>query len=352
MHRRLLLTIVMSIPLLLALACSDDDGSPDGSGAAQAPASTDTARDGQGTLIPIDPTKPSAAAEDTPTGMRPTSTPAPDCPQAIQTGLTLNTTVVDGLERRYRLYVPASYDASAPVPLLLNFHGLGSNALEQELYSGFTQLAEREGFVLVSPDGTGLIQEWHVLATWLPGYVDDIDFVDALIDEVTKSVCIDEERIYAAGLSNGGAIASLLGCNLDRIAAIATVAGAPFSSRRCEPDRPVPVIAFHGTYDGVVPFNLGEYLGAYLPLTNVRQDMQSWAENNGCNTAPQIERIAQDVTLEAYTNCDAGADVRLYVVEGGGHTWPGSDHKLWFLGDTTQSIDASELIWSFFEEER
>ena len=342
MLRTIIGGLVVSTAFLLSVACSGEGGDPE----------TTPAANGGATIIPIEVATPTATAAEP--AQPPTATLSPACPQPGDTGLSSESSsksvMVDGIQRTYRLYVPTSYDATEPVPLVLNFHGLGSNALEQELYSGFTGLSEREGFILVSPNGTGFIQEWHVLATWLPGYVDDLRFVDTLIDEMVDSLCIDEERIYAAGISNGGAMASLAGCNLDRIAAVATVAGAPYSQRRCEAGRPLPIIAFHGTYDGIVPFNLGEFLGDYLPLTNVREDMQTWSSHNGCDTTAKSEQIATDIVLEAYANCDAGADVRLYVIDGGGHTWPGAELNLWYLGRTTQSIDASELIWSFFEE--
>ena len=271
------------------------------------------------------------------------------CPTGAKPGLAIETMESGGIQRSYRLYVPASYDASKPLPLLLNFHGLGSTAEQQELYSGFTAVADREGFILVSPDGLGLIHEWHVFGPDEPGYVDDIAFVDALIDRVSSEACVDPQRIYADGISNGGAITSLLGCNLDRIAAIATVAGAPYSQDVCQRDRPVPIIAFHGTDDFLAPFNMGDFLLSVLPIADVRDDMAIWAQNNGCDPTLQSDQIASDVTLESYRGCDENADVQLYVVENGGHTWPGADFDISILGRTTQSIDASELIWSFFK---
>ena len=225
---------------------------------------------------------------------------APACPSGAPAGLSIETMASGGGERSYRLYVPASYDASAPLPLLLNFHGFGSSAAEQERYSGFIDVAEANGFVLVTPDGTNNPQRWYIYGRLEPGYVDDFAFVDALIDEVSASVCIDQSRIYAAGISNGGAMSSLLGCNVERIAAVAPVAGAPFSDASCAGDGSVPVIAFHGTADDVVPFDGGAGGRLGLPITPVRENMRDWAAHNGCDLTLQSERIAPDVVLERY----------------------------------------------------
>jgi polyhydroxybutyrate depolymerase len=273
---------------------------------------------------------------------------AATCPAGASTGLSVQTMTSGGVQRSYRLYLPTSYDASTPLPLVLNFHGFSSNAWQQERYSGFIDIAEREGFVLVTPDGTSTPRRWYIYGKWERGYVDDFAFTEDLIDEVSASICIDQARVYATGISNGAAMSSLLGCKSDRIAAIGPVAGSPYSALLCRNAGPVPVIAFHGTDDALVPFDGGNGGRLGLPVTPVRENMLGWAEHNGCDLTLQTERIASDVVLERYTNCDEGADVLLYVIEGGGHTWPGARDVPW-LGNTTHSISASELIWSFFE---
>jgi polyhydroxybutyrate depolymerase len=272
---------------------------------------------------------------------------AASCPTGSSTGLSVQTMTSGGVQRSYRLYVPTSYDASTPLPLVLNFHGFSSNAWQQERYSGFIDIAEREGFVLVTPDGTSTPRRWHIYGKWERGYVDDFAFTEDLIDEVSAGVCIDQARVYATGISNGAAMSSLLGCKSDRIAAIGPVAGSPYSALLCRNAGPVPVIAFHGTDDELVPCDGGNGGRRGLPGTPVRENMLGWAEHSGCDVTLQTERIASDVLLERYTICDEGADVLLYVIEGGGHTWPGARVVPW-LGYTTLLISSSELIWSFF----
>ncbi|HEU0075813.1 MAG TPA: PHB depolymerase family esterase [Dehalococcoidia bacterium] len=278
--------------------------------------------------------------------------PAASCDAAAATGPSIETLESGGTQRSYRLFVPSSYDASTPMPLVLNFHGFGSNALEQERYSDFPALAEREGFIVATPDGTNSPQRWYIYGQLEPGYVDDFGFTGELIDAISARYCIDSSRVYATGISNGGGITSLLGCRLnDRIAAIAPVAGSPYSPPACSGAGPMPVVAFHGTDDALVPFEGGPGGRLGLPINPVRDNMRGWAEHNGCDLTLQTRRIAGDVVLESYGGCNGGANVQLYVIEGGGHTWPGASRDLAALGSTTHSVSATELAWRFFAEQ-
>jgi len=274
-----------------------------------------------------------------------------NCSALGEPGLHIETLNAGGVDRTYRLYVPASYDASTAMPLVLNFHGFASNALEQERYTDFPSLAEREGFIVATPEGTNDPQRWYIYGQAEAGYVDDFAFVDQLIDAISARYCIDPSRIYATGISNGGGMSSLLGCELNhRIAAIAPVAGSPYSELLCRDAGPMPVVAFHGTDDELVPFEGGPGGRLGLPVTGVRGNMRDWAEHNGCNLTLQTERIAEDVVLESYGGCADGAGVHLYVIEGGGHTWPGASRDIALLGETTQSISATEVAWRFFSD--
>jgi polyhydroxybutyrate depolymerase len=285
-----------------------------------------------------------------PHGIPPVAAGPNGCGVARQNGATVVESITsDGVERSYRLYIPESYNPSKPAPLVLNFHGYGSNAIEQESYSGFKAVADQAGFVLVTPEATSDPQEWFLYGPIEPDYVDDFAFIDRLIDYLEATLCIDASRVYATGISNGGGMTSLVGCRLNqRIAAIAPIAGSPYSDSDCNGQGPMPVISFHGTDDPLVPFEGAEPSPLNLFAVPVRQNMQEWAQHNGCDMTLHSQRIAEDVVLESYTNCDAGADVELYVIEGGGHTWPGAASDSPGLGVTTHSISASQLIWAFF----
>ncbi len=282
----------------------------------------------------------------------PTNAPVPleasssGCGKTFAKGETLGTLTSSGVQRTYRLYVPASYSPSQPTALVLNFHGFGSTAKEQEAYSKMPQQADKSGFITVAPDG--LDHRWFIYSKLEPGYVDDFAFVSSLIDDLSSKLCIDSKRVFSTGISNGAAFSAQAACKLnDRIAAISTVAAEGYNAVYCSGKQPVPILAFHGTADKLVPFDGGPSgrLGLTSPPT--RTNMANWAKFNGCNMTLATQQIASDVSLESYSQCRNNADTQLYVIDGGGHTWPGAINVL-ALGPTTHSIDATALMAAFF----
>ena len=222
-----------------------------------------------------------------------------------------------GKTRQYRLHLSAAYSASSPAAIVLNFHGLGGSALEQETYSGLVPVSDREGFLLVSPEGAG--RSWSYPVP-LNG-VDDVQMTRDVLDQVQSQLCVDTKRIYSTGMSNGAFMTSKLACDLsDRLAAAAPVSGVSFPVTPCK--QPIPVLAFHGTADRTVPFAAALVFNI-LPYEGARAAVASWAAFNGCPTAITTEAISDHVTREAASGC-ATNDTQLVVVEGGGHTWPGS----------------------------
>lgn len=255
----------------------------------------------------------------------------------------------DSLMRSFRVHVPASYDPKARTPLVLNLHGYGSNARDQEAYSEMISKANATGFITAAPEGSNDPQRWHIYGSNEAGYVDDVSFVAALLDHIEASYCIDPERIYVAGMSNGGAMSIRLACDLsDRIAAVAAVAGV-YTPLVCDGERKVPLIAFHGTGDELVPFDAGRAGRYSLASRGVRTAVGEWADRNGCTRESMPERIEPDVLVERFPDCQDDADVVLYVIEDGGHTWPGSRISVERFGKTTRTISATDLIWEFFE---
>jgi poly(3-hydroxybutyrate) depolymerase len=194
------------------------------------------------------------------------------------------------------------------VPLVLNLHGLGSNATQQMLISGMSQKASAEGFVIVAPNASG--------AGWsLSG---DVAYIRDLLDAVESELCIDSARVYSTGLSMGAMMSSSLACNLsERIAAIAPVSGALFPGGCGDP---VPVIAFHATADSIVSFSSAETA------------MAGWSSHNGCTSS--VEEPVGAYVHRIYQGCDVATE--FYIIEGGNHFWPG--------GSTT-----TNLLWDFFE---
>jgi polyhydroxybutyrate depolymerase len=267
------------------------------------------------------------------------------CGVARAAGTTEATLKFGGLDRTYRLTVPRQVDGTTPLPLVLNFHGLGGNALQIERYTRIVEYADRYGFIAATVDGTGEPRQWTLVRN---GAVDDAGFVRELIDVLSGELCIDPQRIYAMGISDGAFFTSTLACDLnDRLAAVAVVAGEPFVAPRCAGKAPMPVLAFHGTGDTIVPFEGGFGSLNGVRFRGARDNVKDWSRYNGCAPELQSQRIAPDVLLESYEGCRSGADVQLYVIEDGGHTWPGAS-EVRPNGSTTQSIDATELMLQFF----
>ncbi len=166
------------------------------------------------------------------------------------------------------------------------------------------------------------------------------------MDGVESSLCVDTTRVYATGISSGAAMSVSLACNMpDRITAIGPVSGLYYFDA-CTKQRPIPIIEFHGDADSVVPFHGGRVGG--LPSPDVPQAMAAWAKGDGCDPTPKTEQVTAHVQLQAYSACDDGVAAQLYVVQGGGHTWPGARATVAFLGPTTREVSATDLIWNFF----
>ena len=183
----------------------------------------------------------------------------------------------------------------------------------------------------------------------------DVRFISELIDTLMASYNIDPSRVYADGLSNGGGMAFALSCTLsDRIAAVGVVAPAlflPWGS--CTDRRAIPMIAFHGTADRHVPYRGGTSWVAPIVFPNIPAWTRKWAERNRCRPNPVDSAVAADVTRREYTSCADDADVVLYTVLDGGHTWPGGGPlPEWFVGTTSHNIDATGQMWAFYSKHR
>jgi len=285
------------------------------------------------------------------------------CGAGTVAGITTATFEFEGVERVYEQVVPASYDDTSPSPVVLNWHGLGSNGVEQVGFSDYAALAETEGFIVIA--ATGLPDDadrnsWELTAEQFPER-DDLAFANALLDRVIETLCADASRVYTTGMSNGGYFSSVLVCEMsDRIAAAASVAALSHADD-CDPARVVPYIGFHGTNDEVVPFDgSGESSlapGVIVPLFQLKilDEFTEFAVQAGCDADPAVAEFSPEVTSYDFANCADGASMTFYEIEGGGHTWPGSTVSLALsealgLGATTDEINASETSWAFFEQ--
>jgi len=273
-------------------------------------------------------------------------------------------------DRSYIRYVPKGLDEGEPAPLVVDLTAYSPASLE-ESFSGFTRpdsdgtvKADEVGAVVVMPEpvnGRGLLT-WNIDHT--TGWSDDQRFLADLIDDVASATCIDTSRVLAMGFAIGGVMASTVACEQpERIAVVATVSGL-WDPPGCRPSEPVPVLSFHGTGDHFLPFDgavgdrvpklglTGETTAGLVAMASrpgAAKTSAAWAARNGCGPTPAAESVAATVTRRSWSGCDA--DVELYVIDGGSHTWPGSDGMDAYeglLGPVSRAVDANDVIWDFF----
>jgi polyhydroxybutyrate depolymerase len=265
--------------------------------------------------------------------------------------------------RTYLIHIPPRRDPKKPTPAVLAFHGGGSNATQMVRFCGLNETAEKHGFIVVYPNGTGRLK---TALTWNAGNccgyamqheVDDVAFTRALLDDLGKLVTMDARRVYATGMSNGAIMAYRLASELsDRIAAIAPVAG-PMGAEKCSPKRPVSVIHFHGTDDQFAPFQGGKGARSLSQIRffSVEHSIRAWVKANGCKDEPETIRrpdTAGDgttATIKTYTGGKEGSEVKLVIIENMGHTWPGREPPLKILGKSTRNVSANAMMWEFFQ---
>lgn len=280
----------------------------------------------------------------------------------------------DNLERTFRIYIPSVYDKSAQSPLVIALHGRGGKGESMILVTrkGFNKLADKDGFIVVYPDGIEL--------NWNDGRmdevakdrahrenIDDVGFISALIDSMIKDYNIDKKRVYITGISNGAIMSYRLACELsDKIAAIAPVDGniPDMLLNECLPSMPVSVLAINNVNDPLVPYEGGNIYTSIRRLNlgkvlSVNESINFWVNHDHCSSLavvteePDLDpKDGTRVTRKEYINGIDGTEVILYSVDGGGHTWPGGFQYLpsWIIGKTSRDINASEVIWSFFKK--
>lgn len=246
--------------------------------------------------------------------------PAPA--SALPSGDFPDGVTVAGLQRSYLVHVPAGIDR--PNGLVINLHGAGMTGGQQAAMTNYNAIADQHGFVVVYPDGIDL--------SWADGRgasvpdrqgVDDVGFLVALVDRLTRDFGIDRGRVFATGMSAGAFMANRLACErADVVAAIAPIAGTLGTAFPCDPSRPVSVLEIHGTADQVVPFNGGSMIGRGGPSDIVAAPAlaQRWRELAGC-PPPVEDSPAPAVRRSTASGCADGTEVAFVQVDGGGHTW-------------------------------
>ncbi|HWB61963.1 MAG TPA: T9SS type A sorting domain-containing protein [Chitinophagales bacterium] len=252
-----------------------------------------------------------------------------------------------GTMRQYYLYIPTSYDSTHPTPFVLALHGLGDN-ISNFKNIDMNLVADTANFIFAIPQALNdpLLgsSAWNSgageFSVTLNSNVDDVGFLNAIIDSTAAYYNLDQTRLYATGFSMGGFMANRLGCELNnRIAAIASVSGTIGTYLNCQPTRVVPACHFHGTNDQVVYYT-GDMFG-----NDPEQLVAYWRQHDGCDSTPIIDTLPNAVpdTLTfihyTYPNGRYGSDVEFYKVINGTHEW------IW-----NQNLNYSVAIWQFFSK--
>jgi polyhydroxybutyrate depolymerase len=270
-------------------------------------------------------------------GKRPPTPPGSSANEMLRSG---------GLLRYYRLHVPTGYRPTRYTPLVFSFHGHNSDMMAQERLTGFSTLANQQGFLVAYPQGTvGPDGE----TGWATGprkdpTVNDVHFVSDLLTHLQSTLCVDPQRVYATGFSNGGAMTAMLACTMaGRMAAFASVSGSYYPlAGGCHPSRPAPIFEMHGTADTTVPYN-GD---AALRLPPIADWLADWAQRDGCASQPVPFFQLGNTTAERWSDCQGDAMIIHYRIEGGKHDWP----QTISAPGSSLKLSTTGLIWSFLQE--
>jgi polyhydroxybutyrate depolymerase len=273
-----------------------------------------------------------------------------------------------GARRTYLVHVPPNYSPKKPLPLVVVIHGAFDTAAGMEKYSTFSDLADRESFIVMYPNGMGifgLFQHWnagHCCGKAANDDVDDVGFIASAINDVRVRLQIDPSRIYMVGFSNGGMLAYRFAAERgDILAAVAPLA-ASIGGRRSEdapqwripdPVKPLSVITIHGMADDDIVYEGGVSLhrGGTRTFWSVNESIDFWVRHNGCHpNAAATELNHGHVRIHTWGACSNDTEVVLYLMENWGHVWPGR----YFTAeleeeDPLKDFDAAEVIWNFFK---
>jgi len=268
---------------------------------------------------------------------------------------------VDERQRKYLIHVPALYRKNKAAAVVLNFHGGASNAYQQRQRSRMDRTSDDKGFIVVYPDGMGYRNGKHSYNVG-PGYgfpwknkIDDVHFVEILLDDLAKLFHVDPERIYSTGFSNGAMMCYRLAADLpERIAAIAPVSGSlPLDYLSFE--KPISIIHFHGLEDRQYPFagGMGQRVFSNQPLfefASVKGTLDWYIKKNNCPVKTAKTSRKGKAVCRVFGPGNGGAEVVLWTLEDGGHTWPNGDHRIKQLGNVNLDVKPNELMWEFFKQ--
>jgi polyhydroxybutyrate depolymerase len=280
-------------------------------------------------------------------------------------GLDLQRFTFQSLDRLYYLHVPERLRSRADNALVLVFHGGRGSGADIARQTNLVGYADRYGFIAAFPNAAD--SAWNDGRSTTESSTDDVGFIVALAEHVSKSYRVDHRRVFVTGASNGGMFTLRLACDTsDRFAAFASViANLPASYvSRCRPQSARPVLMINGTDDRLMKWHGGTIpsvpgIGRGGEVISTERTVQFWVTNNGCKASPSDEELSDQaddgtrVVRHTYAECTSGEEVILYEVRGGGHGWPGGPSRKGALaarlsGKVSQNVSASEVIVEFF----
>jgi polyhydroxybutyrate depolymerase len=299
------------------------------------------------------------------------STLPKDHPAGSKTYKTTLDIKINGFRRTYLVHVPTGYPPQNPLPLVVVIHGAFDTAEGMEKFSGFSELADREGFIVLYPNGMGILgflQHWnagHCCGKAASDNVDDVGFVAAAIEDVCARLKIDRSRIYMVGFSNGGMLAYRFAAERSALLAAVAPLAASIGGRLSddapewhipEPKQPLSVITFHGLADDDVPYEGGvsRHRGGTRSYWSVEESVRFWITHNGCNPRAVSTYLNNGrIELKSWAVCKNDTEVTLYLIRDWGHVWPGR----YFTADLAdenplKDFNAAEIIWDFFKSHR
>jgi len=274
---------------------------------------------------------------------------------------------INGFRRSYLIHIPVNYDQNKPTPLIVALHGAFDTAKKMERQTELSELADRENFIVIYPNGMtlfGLLQHWNArycCGKAMKDGIDDLGFVTGLIEQAQAHLNVDPKRIYMVGYSNGGMLAYLFASEKPKILAAVAIVSSAIGSKSSEPEIqmlepkvPVPIIVFHGREDEAIPYEGGQQNGKngakghyYMPVI---ESAMFWAKNNGCTEPVKEDHLLENRVLkQTWSGCEDGSEIILFTIEGWNHdppTRPFTDKLP--LSNPIKGFHATEIIWEFF----
>lgn len=301
---------------------------------------------------------------------------------------------VNDVSRSFVVHLPRGYDSQRRYPVVILLHGRNQDADDMARLTHFDQFADKDGIIAVFPNATH--GHWNIGVRpdqpsmgmqrhggdghhggWggggypgggqsggqtpdetrnRPEPADDVAFLNQMLDQLTLKYSVDTRRIYATGLGDGGFMALRMGCSMaDRVAAIAAVGASLPKTMICLPARPVPALFIHGTNDPIVPDDGGTYKPGQFHVLSADDSAKAWAKFDRCAEKPAQHKLPpadknwKETKTYTFSGCQDSAQVALYSVKGGGHTWPGGEQYTSEkeVGKTSNALNANETIWGF-----